>query len=106
MAPKYDSSASSHEAKFKLDAETEFKVAARRNKKLGLWLAERLGMTSAEAEAYAKEVVIADLEEPGDEDVIRKVMKDIADKKAAITEETVREKLHEFHDAAAEEVAG
>jgi hypothetical protein len=103
MADSFDPSASSHEKKFKLDAETEFKVAARRNKMLGLWLAERLGITSSEVEAYAKEVVLSDLEEPGDDDVIRKVMKDIAEHGADVTEETVREKLDEFYEAAAAE---
>ncbi len=105
MADSFDPSASSHETKFKLDAETEFKVAARRNKMLGLWLAEKLGITSSAVADYAKEVVLADLEEPGDEDVVRKVMKDIEERGADVTEETVREKLTEFYEAAAEELA-
>jgi len=54
--------------------ESDFRVVARRNKLLGLWAAGKLGITGADAEAYAKQVVASDLEEPGDEDVIRKVI--------------------------------
>lgn len=79
------------ESKFAHDAELQFKVAARRNKLLGLWLAGPLG--EADAEAYARSVVVADLQEAGDEDVMRKVMADIAAKGAAVTEADVRAKL-------------
>ena len=65
------------ESKFKMNQETEFKVEARRNKLLGLWLAEKLGLPQSQHDSYAQEVIIADLEEPGVEDIIRKVMKDI-----------------------------
>ena len=61
------------ERKFALDEELRFRATARRNKLLGLWAAERLGKSGPEAEAYARSVVAADFEEPGDEDVIRKV---------------------------------
>ncbi len=74
--------------------EMDFRVAARRNKLLGLWLAGELGV--ADGEAYAKEVVISDLDEPGDEDVVRKVMADIAEHGSAITEDQIREKMAEF----------
>lgn len=74
--------------------EKDFRVAARRNKLLGLWLAEQFGVE--DAEAYAKEVVLADLEEPGDEDVIRKVMQDVSARNASISEDQVRDKLAEF----------
>ncbi len=104
MADSFEPNASSNETQFKLDAETEFKVAARRNKYLGLWLAERFGLPSAESDAYAKEVVLSDLEEAGDEDVIRKVMKDIDERDAPITEENVREKLIEFYEVATREL--
>ncbi len=60
----------SEEARFKLDAEKRFKAEARRNKLLGLWAAERMGMTQSESEAYALEVVRADLAEPGVDDVV------------------------------------
>jgi len=65
------------EKKFVLDAEMDFKVNARRNKLLGLWVAELLGKTGKDAEEYAVEVVISDLEEEGDDDVFRKVKQDL-----------------------------
>ena len=79
------------ESKFAHDAELQFKVAARRNKLLGLWLAGPLG--EADAEAYARSVVVAVLLEAGDEDVLRTVMADIAAKGAALPEADVRAKL-------------
>jgi hypothetical protein len=65
------------EARFAHDADKEFRITARRNKLLGLWAAERLGLTEAEAQAYARAVVQADFEEAGDEDVIRKLIGDL-----------------------------
>ena len=64
------------EKKFAMDEDLKFKAMARRNKLLGLWAAEKLGKTGADADAYAKEVVRADFEEAGDEDVFRKVRAD------------------------------
>jgi hypothetical protein len=65
------------EAKFAHDSEMEFRIHARRNRLTGVWAAERMGLTPAEAEAYAKSVVQADFEESGDEDVIRKILGDL-----------------------------
>ncbi len=65
------------EAKFAHDDEMTFKVQARRNKLLGHWAAERMGLDAAETEAYAKAVVQAEFEEVGDEDVIRKLLGDL-----------------------------
>lgn len=81
----------SFENKFAHDAELQFRVAARRNKLLGLWLADKLG--EEDPAAYARSVVAADLEEAGDEDVIRKVMGDIKAKGAAVTEAEIRAQL-------------
>ena len=92
------------EAKFKMDQETEFKVNARRNKLLGLWLAVKLGLPESHHDSYAKEVIVADLEEPGDEDLMRKVMKDIEQNKANITDSDIRQKLDEFHKDAIEQI--
>jgi len=64
------------EKKFEHDEELRFKISARRNKLLGLWAAEKLGLEADAAEAYAKEVVIADFEKPGDDDVLEKVQAD------------------------------
>ena len=91
------------EAKFKMDQETEFKVEARRNKLLGLWLAEKLGLPQSQHDSYAKEVIIADFEEPGVEDIIRKVMKDIEQHGANVTDSDIRLKLDEFRKAAIEQ---
>lgn len=64
------------EKKFAHDEELKFKATARRNKLLGIWAAEKLGKSGTEADAYAKEVVIADFEEAGDDDVFRKIRAD------------------------------
>jgi hypothetical protein len=65
------------EAHFALGEEMQFRVTARRNKLLGQWAAERMGLSAAETDAYAKSVVQADFEEAGDEDVIRKLIGDL-----------------------------
>lgn len=64
------------ERKFAHDEELRFKANARRNRALGMWAAEKLGKSGADAEAYAKEVVVSDIEEAGDHDVFRKIRKD------------------------------
>jgi hypothetical protein len=64
------------ERKFVIDEEIRFRATARRNRMLGLWAAEKLGKTGADADAYAKEVVVSDIEEAGDHDVFRKLRKD------------------------------
>ncbi len=92
------------EAKYKLDQEKRFKVQNRCNKLLGYWLADQFGMTSAEKEAYAKELVMADLEKPGSDDLMRKVMKDIEARKAQITEHVVRKQMEKLYAVAVEQV--
>ena len=76
----FDEREKGFEKKFEKDQELQFKVNARKNKLLGLWAAGVLGKAGADAEAYAKEVVMSDFEKPGDEDVIEKVSKDLAAK--------------------------
>ena len=71
----FDKREEGFEKKFALDEEQKFKAMARRNKLLGIWAAEKLGLSGPEAEAYAKEVVMADFEEAGDDDVLRKIRK-------------------------------
>ena len=88
------------EAKFKLDQETEFAITARRNKLLGLWLGEKLGLNDSEISEFAASVVASDLEEPGDEDVIRKCMADIKERGADISDEDIRNKIIEFSEEA------
>ena len=93
------------ETKFQKDQELQFKVMARRNKLLGLWTADKLGLSGDAAEAYAKEVVVSDFDEPGDQDVLRKVLKDLSDKGVAITEHGVRHEMDRLLDQAKREIA-
>src|SRR5262245_15096318 len=72
----FDKREEGFEKKFAMDEELRFKANARRNKLLGLWAAEKLGITGPAADAYSKEVVVADFEEAGDDDVFRKLRKD------------------------------
>jgi hypothetical protein len=83
------------EAKFAMDEDTAFRVAARRNKLLGQWAAEKMGLTAEETDAYAKSVVQADFEEAGDEDVIRKLLGDLTGAGIDIDEAAVRSALEE-----------
>jgi hypothetical protein len=93
MATSFDKREEGFEKKFAHDEELRFKAYARRNKLLGLWAAELLGKTGAEAESYAKEVVLADFEEPGENDVLRKVTKDLEGK---ATEQQIRAQMAEL----------
>ncbi|MCH2251023.1 MAG: DUF1476 domain-containing protein [Cognatishimia sp.] len=88
----FDDRETAFEAKFAHDEEMQFKAEARANKLLGLWAADLLGKSGDEAEAYAKTVVVADFEEAGNEDVIRKVAGDLGDRSSA---DEVRAKLAE-----------
>jgi hypothetical protein len=94
MATTFDRRKEGFEKKFAHDEELRFKAFARRNKLLGLWAADLLGKSGSEADTYAKEVVLADFEEAGDDDVIRKVLKDLEGK--GITEQQVRAKAAEL----------
>lgn len=76
----FDDREKAQEKKFAFDAETRFKIEARRNKLVGLWAAEKLGKTGEAAETYAREVVASDFEEAGDEDVLRKLAADLQGK--------------------------
>lgn len=95
-----------YEAKFKLDAEQRFKAEAKRNKLLGLWAADKFGLTGEEANQYAKTVIDSDLEEAGIADVVRKVMKDFAEHKIAMTEAEIIAKLDAFMVQALKEMEG
>ncbi len=82
----FDKREEGFEKKYALDEEQKFKAEARRNRLLGLWAAEKLGLSGDAANTYAKEVVAAEFEEAGDADVVRKVMGDLTAKGVAITE--------------------
>ena len=100
----FDKREEGFEKKFALDADQKFKAEARRNRLLGTWVAEKLGITGDAATAYAKEVVAADFEEAGDSDVIRKVMGDIKAKGVALTEQELRAKMDELMATAVAQV--
>ncbi len=89
----FDDRETAFEAKFAHDGEMQFRAEARRNKLVGLWAAGLMGKSGDEAAAYAMDVVSADFEEAGDEDVVRKVAGDLAGKASA---DEVRAKLREF----------
>jgi hypothetical protein len=92
------------EDKYKHDQDLQFKVEVRRNKLLGLWVAELLGLSGADADAYAKEVVSADFEEPGDADVVRKVLGDTEPKNLDLNEHSLRKKMGELLTVAKEQI--
>ena len=92
------------EKKFAHDEELKFKAMARRNKLLGLWAAEKLGKTGDAAEAYAKEVVISDFQEAGDDDVFRKVRADLDAAGIDQSDHQIRRTMEELLDQAIEAV--
>jgi hypothetical protein len=92
------------EAKWAHDEALRFKVMARRNKLLGQWAAGDMGVSGAESDAYAKEVVAADFEEAGDEDVFRKIRKDFDAKKVATSDHVIRKKMEELLAVAGDQV--
>jgi hypothetical protein len=92
----FDKREEGFEKKFALDEEQKFKAEARRNKLLGLWVAEKLGLAGEAASAYAKDVIAAEFQEAGDADVVRKVIGDLKAKGVAVTEQQVRVKMDEL----------
>ena len=100
----FDDREKAFEDKYKHDQELQFKVEVRRNKLLGLWVAEMMGLTDADAEAYSKEVVAADFEEPGDQDLVRKVLGDTEAKGIELTEHKLRKKMDELVSVAKEQI--
>lgn len=101
----FDKREEGFEKKFAHDEELRFKATARRNKMLGLWAAEKLGLAGAEAEAYAREVVLADFEEPGDSDVFRKVRSDLDAKGLkSVTDAEIRKRMDELLAKAVDEL--
>jgi len=100
----FDKRKEGFEKMFAHDEELKFKAAARRNKLLGLWAAEKLGLTGAAADAYAKEVIVADFEEVGDEDVFRKLRKDFDAKGVSQSDHQIRRAMQEFMEAAVAQI--
>lgn len=102
----FDDREKSFEAKFSRDQEHDFRAIARRNKLLGLWAAEQLGLSGDEAAAYALEVVDADFQRPGDDDVVEKVVGDLTDKGVDTSEHLVRKRMDELLAEAVKQIEG
>ena len=100
----FDKREEGFEKKFAIDEELRFKANARRNKFLGLWAAQKLGLSGAEAEAYAKSVVMADFEEAGDDDVFRKIRKDFDAKGVSVSDHQIRRTMDELMARAVQEI--
>ena len=92
----FDKREEGFERKFALDEEMRFRAMARRNRMLGAWAAQKLGLTGAEADAYGKAVVASDFEEEGDHDVFRKIRKDFDDKGVAVSDHQIRRTMDEL----------
>ena len=92
----FDKREEGFEKKFALDEEQKFKAEARRNKLLGLWVAEKLGLSGEAASTYAKDVIAAEFQEAGDADVVKKVVGDLKAKGVALTEQQIRVKMDEL----------
>ena len=100
----FDKREEGFEKQFAHDEELRFKATARRNKLLGLWAAEQLGLKGAEADAYAKDVVTADFEEAGEDDVFRKIRRDFDAKGVATPDTDIRRMMSELLARAVSEI--
>jgi hypothetical protein len=100
----FDKREEGFEKQFAVDEELKFKATARRNKMLGLWAAGKLGLSGAEAEAYAKEVVVSDLEEAGDHDVFRKIRGDFDAKSVPDSDHQIRRTMDELMAKAIQDI--
>jgi len=96
----FDKREKDFEKKYAHDEELRFKATARRNKLLGVWAAEKLGLAGPEADAYAKAVVMADFEEAGDDDVFRKLRQDFDAKAVAQSDHQIRRTMDELMEQA------
>jgi hypothetical protein len=100
----FDDREKSFEQKYKHDKELEFKINARRNKLLGLWAAAELKLPSAEHEAYAKSIVMADFQKPGDQDVVDKLIADFKAKGVEMSEHRLRRQMSDLFETARRQV--
>ena len=101
----FDDRQKSFEKKFERDQDLQFKVTARRNKLLGLWAAGLMGKSGTDADSYAKEVVLADFEKPGDDDVIQKLVKDLAAFGKPTEEQAIRKQAERLMSEAKTQLA-
>ena len=102
----FDDRANAQETKFVLDAAKEFKAEAKRNKALGHWAAGLMGKSEAESDKYALEVIMADMEEAGDDDVFRKLRGDLTAANCEITDDAIRHRMAAELQTAREAVYG
>ncbi len=100
----FDKRREGYESKFAHDQDLKFKATARRNKLLGLWAAEKLGISGEAADAYAKEVVKSDFEEAGDDDVFRKIRKDFDAKSVSVSDHQIRREMEDLMVKAVEQI--
>lgn len=102
----FDDRKKGQESKYAHDQEMEFKATARRNKLLGLWAAELMGMTGEDAAEYAKEVIKSDFEEAGHEDVFRKIRGDFDARGVEQSDHQIRHKMDQLLEEARKQVHG
>jgi len=102
--PTFEDREKEFEARFKHDEELRFKVTARRNRLTGLWAAEKMGLSGADAEAYAKSVVAAEFDKGGDKHVVEKLVADLAAKGQSLTAAQVQFELDHFAETAKQQV--
>jgi hypothetical protein len=102
--PTFDDREKEFEARFKHDQELQFKVKARRNRLLGQWAAAKMGLSGADADAYAKSVVAAEFDKGGDHHVVDKVVADLAAKGQGVTAAQVQFELDHFSETAKQQV--
>ena len=100
----FDDRERQEETRFKHQQELAFKARNRGNKMFGLWVAEQLGLSGKEAESYAKDVVIADFDLPGDEDIFTKVRADLEANSVQVSDHLLQKHLQEFRQIAAEQI--
>ena len=101
---KFDEREKSFETKFIKDEELQFKVSAKRNKYLGEWAADKLSKVDNDKEIYVQEVIKSDFEEPGDEDVFRKIQGDFKKASISISDAEIREQMSSLLERAKKEV--
>jgi hypothetical protein len=100
----FDERERTFENKFRMDEELRFKVTARRDRLLGLWAAQQLGKSGADAEAYASDVVAIDIDVPGDGEVVEKIGSDLRAAGKAVADHTVRARMREFLETAKRQI--
>ena len=100
----FDDREKGFESKFALDQEQEFKAIARRNKMLGLWAAEKMGLSADSAQEYGRAIVKADFEQPGEEDVYRKIAQDLEGAGLTVSEGEIRRKMDELQSIARDQI--